>query len=127
RPSKPPTCGQCLSLNCNNARIDKSGLIWYKIAMMHISEPTSAASTAGDTLAHVTFDPGKRAGTLRQRGLDFLDAPKVWAYGSHSKTSVLRIPSRDKSQSVCSTVEWRSWCGPRMGKSMARNAAGAFL
>jgi uncharacterized DUF497 family protein len=47
--------------------------------MMHISEPTSAASTAGDTLAHVTFDPGKRAGTLRQRGLDFLDAPKVFA------------------------------------------------
>ena len=27
----------------------------------------------------VTFDPEKRADTLRQRGLDFLDAPKVFA------------------------------------------------
>jgi uncharacterized DUF497 family protein len=26
----------------------------------------------------VTFDPEKRADTLRQRGLDFLDAPKVF-------------------------------------------------
>jgi uncharacterized protein len=27
----------------------------------------------------VSFDPEKRADTLRQRGLDFLDAPKVFA------------------------------------------------
>jgi uncharacterized protein len=27
----------------------------------------------------VTFDPEKRADTLRQRGLDFRDAPKVFA------------------------------------------------
>ncbi len=27
----------------------------------------------------ITFDPEKRADTLRQRGLDFLDAPKVFA------------------------------------------------
>lgn len=27
----------------------------------------------------VTFDPRKQADTLRQRGLDFLDAPKVFA------------------------------------------------
>ena len=26
----------------------------------------------------VTFDPQKQADTLRQRGLDFLDAPKVF-------------------------------------------------
>jgi len=34
---KYANAGQSLSLNCNNARIDKSGLIWYEIAIMQRS------------------------------------------------------------------------------------------
>ena len=77
---------------------------------------------------NVTFDPEKRAGALRQRGLELLDAPKVFA-GVRSAFEDERLAYPGPRYITVGLLERRMvivvWS--RMGKSMARNAAGSFL
>jgi uncharacterized DUF497 family protein len=55
----------------------------------------------------ITFDPAKWEWTVRERGLDFRDAPKVFA-GLRFTFEDTRFdyPNSATSRSDCSTVEW---------------------
>ena len=55
----------------------------------------------------VAFDPEKRADTLRQRGLDFRDAPKVFAVVRFTfEDERLAYPEPHYITVGCWKVEW---------------------
>jgi uncharacterized DUF497 family protein len=64
----------------------------------------------------ISFDPAKRAETLRKRRLDFLDAEEVFAGLTYTiPDQRFAYPEERLSQSDCCRAAWRSWCGrPRM-------------
>jgi uncharacterized protein len=75
----------------------------------------------------IVFDPQKRAGTLRQRGLDFIDAPNVFA-GACFTFGDERFAYSEPRYIPIGLLggRWWSWCGRPTPKSTARDAVESF-
>jgi uncharacterized DUF497 family protein len=66
----------------------------------------------------ITFDPKKREATLKDRRLDFADAPQIFAGRTFDiLTSGTITEKRALSPSAICVIAWSFWCGLRAARA----------
>jgi uncharacterized DUF497 family protein len=75
----------------------------------------------------ITFDPAKRAWTLRERGLDFEDAAELFAGPTFTfEDDRFDYPEVRFFTLGCSPVGWSSWFGRPIPPRTMIKAGGSF-